>query len=193
MNANGMADFIVNVLESSDTQRIHFTFVGKSGLKIPIDGGRFRRVARAIRGGTIKVAYPVPTGPFSAFYDAKSNTFSIAEGLPISSRMFNALIVHESLHAAFDLNKSVLTHFESEAVAYVAQGFYLRNSGYGGKIAAATNEDGRAHIGFQVAQHVNPQQRVVNFDDAWIQELHMDLAARRGYANKLDKEVKGDH
>ena len=188
-----MADFIVHVLESSDTQRISFTFVGKSGLKIPIDGGRFSRVARAIRGGTIKVIYPVPTGPYSAFYDAKSNTFSIAEGLPISSRMFNALIVHESLHAAFDLNKSVLTHFESEAMAYVAQGFYLKNSGYSGKIAAATNEDGPAYIGFQVAQNMNPQQRIVNFDDAWVQELHTDLAARRGYANKLDREIRGDH
>ena len=188
-----MADFIVQVLESSDTQRINFTFVGKSGLKIPIDGSRFSRVARAIRGGTIKVAYPVPTGPYSAFYNAKSNTFSIADGVPISSRIFNALVVHESVHAAFDLNRSVLTVFESEAVAYVAQGFYLRNSGYSGKIAAATNEDGPVYIGFQVAQTVSPQHRVVNFDDAWVQELHMDLATRRGYANKLDDEVRGDH
>jgi hypothetical protein len=193
MNAKTMADFMVRVLESSDAQRISFTFVGKSGLQIPIDGGRFSRVARAIRDGTIKVAYPAPTGPYSAFYNAKSNTFAITEGAPISSRMFTALVVHESVHAAFDLNKSVLTVFESEAVAYVAQGFYLRNSGYSGKIAAATNEDGPVYIGFQVAKTVSPQNRVVNFDDTWVQELHTDLAQRRGYANRLDQQVTGDH
>jgi hypothetical protein len=107
--------------------------------------------------------------------------------------MFNALVVHESVHAALDLNKTVLTHFDAEAAAYVVQGFYLRNSGYGAKMAAAFNEDGPVYIGYQAAQTMNPQKRIVTFNDTWVQELHMDLGKRSGYANKLDEAGKGDH
>lgn len=189
MDKKRLTGLILAILENNDTQRINFTLVGKSGRAIPVSGARFRRVARAIRSGTINIDYPAPTGsPFKAFYNVKTNTLSVTRDVPFSSRMFDALIVHEALHAAFDLNKSVMTVFESEAAAYIAQGAYLKNSGYGSKIDGATSEDGPVYIGYRLAQSAT-----VDFDDAWMKELETDLSQRRGYAGKLDKEATFDH
>ena len=192
MTAKKLTELIIAILENQDTQRIRFTLIGKSDREIPVTGARFSRVARAIRSGTIKVDYPTNTGPFAAFYHKARNTMSVGRSAPFSSRIFDALIVHESLHAAFDLNKSVMTVFEAEAAAYIAQGFYLKNSGYGGKIAAVTKEDGPVFIGYNIAK-TSPENRVIQFDDVWVKELQIDLSHRKGYEGKLDKEFRGDH
>jgi len=42
----------------------------------------------------------------------------------------DALIIHESVHAAYDLRRITIPWVDNEAAAYVAQGYYLRNSGY---------------------------------------------------------------
>jgi hypothetical protein len=59
----------------------------------------------------------------------QANTFYLGNN-PRWSRSFNALIVHESVHASFDLNRVEIPWVDNEAAAYIAQGFYLRNSGY---------------------------------------------------------------
>ena len=46
-----------------------------------------------------------------------------------SSRLFNPLIVHECVHAAFDLARTSIPWIDNEAAGYIAQAYYARNSG----------------------------------------------------------------
>ncbi len=132
----GVKEQIAQVLSSNETRRIHFSFEGTSGQRVSVDHTSFRRVAAALSGGQIDVV----EGEFTtdiAMYSAKTNvsrgwaanTFYLGKN-PRWSRLFNALIVHESVHASFDLTRSSLPWVDNEAAAYIAQGYYLRNAGF---------------------------------------------------------------
>jgi hypothetical protein len=126
---------MIEILNSDETRRIRFSFRGSSGATISVDQTSFTRVAEALGNGTINVV----EGHFNddkAMYSARAergqaaNTFYLGRH-PRWSRLFNALIVHESVHASFDLTRSTLPWLDNEAAAYIAQAYYARNSGLG--------------------------------------------------------------
>lgn len=125
---------MLEILRSNETRRIHFSFRGTSGATVSLGPSDFRLVAEAIAADRIAIVegrFTTDTAMYSAFAssDSAANTFYLGAN-PRYSRSFNALIVHESVHAAFDLRSVTIPWIDNEAAAYVAQGFYLRNSGY---------------------------------------------------------------
>ena len=132
----GVKQQMIEVLRSNETRRIRFSFRGTSGREITIEPSMFGRVADALAQDRIAVVegrFTTDIAMYSAFADAgtnsAANTFYLGQN-PRWSRSFNALVVHESVHAAFDLSRTTIPWIDNEAAAYIAQGFYLRNSGY---------------------------------------------------------------
>jgi hypothetical protein len=126
---------MIEILRSDETRRIRFSFRGTSGATISVDQSSFRRVADALQSGAISVVegrFNTDTAMYSARADAATNvaanTFYLGRHHRFS-RLFNALIVHESVHASFDLTRSSLPWIDNEAAAYIAQAYYARNSG----------------------------------------------------------------
>jgi len=127
-------DQMLEVLRSNETRRIHFSFQGTTGATVSVGPSDFRLVADALASDHIAVVegrFDSDIAMYSAFAsgDSAANTFYLGRN-PRYSRSFNALIVHESVHAAYDLRRVTIPWVDNEAAAYVAQGYYLRNSGY---------------------------------------------------------------
>jgi hypothetical protein len=127
-------DQIVGILNSSETSRIRFSFTGLEGT-VNVEPGMFHSVASAIRRNQISIV----ENHFDediAMYSARANS---SEGVAAntlylgrnqrSSRLFNALIVHEAVHAAFDISSRSMPWIDNETAGYIAQAYYARNSG----------------------------------------------------------------
>lgn len=138
----GAKEQMISVLRDGDTARIRFNFNGAGvgamslGTPISIDGSVFRRVATALSNGTLHVVenhFSENKMVYAAWDDDangySANTFYLGN-TPRYSRDFNGLVVHESVHAYFDLTRFSVQWVDNEAAAYIAQAYYLRNSGY---------------------------------------------------------------
>jgi len=138
----GAKQQMISILRSGEASRIRFSFNGSStggmdlGRPISITGGAFTRVAQAIANGTLNVVenhFDENRMVYAARDDAQNgfsaNTFYLGN-TPRYSRDFNALVVHEAVHAYFDLERVTIQWVDNEATAYIAQAYYLRNSGY---------------------------------------------------------------
>lgn len=132
----GVKEQMLGILRNSETRRIDFSFSGTGGSRITVDQTTFRRVADALEHDRIAIVenrFSTDIAMYSARADSGSgtaaNTFYLGRN-PRWSRTFNALIVHESVHASFDLTRTTIPWVDNEAAAYIAQGYYLRNSGY---------------------------------------------------------------
>jgi hypothetical protein len=130
----GVKEQIVGILHSSETRRVRFSFQGTGGT-VSVDPSMFQTVANAIVRDEIRIVenhFPKDV----AMYSARANTAEGVEANTLylgrnqrSSRLFNALIVHESVHAAFDLARMSMPWIDNEAAGYIAQAYYARNSG----------------------------------------------------------------
>jgi hypothetical protein len=101
------------------------------------------------------------------------------------SRDFNALVVHESVHAFFDVTRRSIPWLDNEAVAYIAQGYYLRNSGYP---AARLEEDEPYEIGYHVANAYARNSDASN----WIVTLRDKLNNDQRYSSYIHSRFRGD-
>src|SRR5882757_8503432 len=126
---------MIGILRSSETSRIVFSY-SSSGATASINGDTFRGIATGLENGHFRVVegrYTENKLTYSAWADSSTgdaaNTFYLGDNNR-TSRDFNALVVHESVHAFFDKNSTTIPWVDNEAIAYIAQGFYLRNSGY---------------------------------------------------------------
>ena len=148
----GVKEQMIQILRSDETARINFAY--KSGqATATISGNSFRRIARGLENGHFSVVAGRHTDnmiTYSAWADASTNsaanTFYLGNNLRWS-RDFNALVVHEAVHAFFDLTRATIPWADNEAAAYIAQGYYLRNSGF---------PDGRIEFGspFRMGYHI---------------------------------------
>lgn len=128
----GAKEQMIGILRDRDTARIRFTYTG--GRTVTINRETFTRVADGLDSDHFHV---VP-GHFTEnkiVYSSRregelaANTFYLGNNQRWS-RDFNALVVHEAVHAFFDLTRTEIPWVDNEAAAYIAQGYYLRNSGY---------------------------------------------------------------
>jgi hypothetical protein len=131
----GAKEQMIGILRSSETSRIKFDYTS-SGATASINGDTFRRIATGLERGDFHVVegkYTEDKLAYSAWADSTTgdaaNTFYLGNNNR-TSRDFNALVVHESVHAFFDLTSTTIPWVDNEAIAYIAQGFYLRNSGF---------------------------------------------------------------
>ncbi len=140
---------ILEILKSNETRRINFSFTGDDGTQITINYTSFQRVAGAIEGGSISLGTS-STPNADGEYLGGSNSLTISSTFLRdygNSRLFNALIVHEAVHASFDLSRSRILAIDGEVAGYIAQGFYLRNSGYTRSIRDPLMRLGRECVG----------------------------------------------
>ncbi|MDM7921276.1 MAG: hypothetical protein QUS14_03165 [Pyrinomonadaceae bacterium] len=132
----GVKDHMISILRSDETQRIRFSFRGSSGNTVTLEPGAFRRIADGMQRNQLHVVegrFSDNRMVYSSWVDTANdyaaNTFYLGRNQR-SSRDFNALVVHEAVHAWFDVARVEIPWVDNEAAGYIAQACYLRNSGY---------------------------------------------------------------
>lgn len=186
----GIREKMMRILRSSDTQRISFSLTGSTGITISVDGSSFRRVAQAIEENNIQVQ----TGGVAdgwAKYSARAEGTSAANTFYIganntSSRDFDGLIVHEAVHASFDLTSTTLPWIDNEVAAYVAQGYYLRNSGYS---TSRMDTLGMPYLGRMIVNEIRNGGEVNGF---WMEQLRNSLLSDPTYHSYIRGTFTGD-
>lgn len=122
---------VKSVLNDSDTQKIKsFSFSG-----IGFDPRTFTVLAGFIDRDEIKVEYNSSLNG-SAEYDYKTNTIFV--GFRFAGTYSNtALVVHECVHAVYDVAKTKMSVAISEAIAYIVQSQYVyANAGPGKRLSS---------------------------------------------------------
>ncbi len=186
----GLRERVMRILRSGDAQRVNFTFNGSAGTPISVDGSSFRRVAQAIEENTISVQSG-GVGDGWAKYSARAEGTSAANTLYIganntSSRDFDGLIVHEAVHASFDLTSTTIPWIDNEIAAYIAQGYYLRNSGYS---ASRMDTLAMPYLGRMI---VNEIRTGGDIDGFWMDQLRASLLADPTYHSYIRGTFTGD-
>ncbi len=186
----GVKEQMMGILRNSDTSRIRFTY--RSGqVTATINGDTFRRVADGLASDHFHVVpgrHADNMISYSAWADSsnntEANTFYLGNNQR-SSRDFDALVVHEALHAFFDLTKLTIPWADNEAAAYIAQGFYLRNSGY----PESRMEPGEPYrVGYLIAG------TIANGVDAssMMADLRQNLLSDSRYSHYISSTFHGD-
>ena len=180
----GLKEQMMRVLNDDQTRRIRFSMTGSTGLSISVDATSFRRVSGAIQNGHITVAEGGIAAGW-AQYNARNNTFNVSTGQEFS-RAFNALLVHESVHASFDLSSSVLPWVDNETAAYIAQGYYLRNSGFS---RSRLDELGQPYLGVLIVDSI---VRTGTPDRTLMEEMRGTLLSSPDYHSYIRGTFTGD-
>ncbi len=118
---------ILTILNSREARQINFNFQSITSSRVEVGGVSFQRVARAIRNGII-----VPTDNLAELDDSADlaeyhsyNNHLVAQS-PRHNFENEAVIIHESVHASFDITRSVLPKIDDELAGFFAEAFYLR-------------------------------------------------------------------
>jgi hypothetical protein len=128
---------VLQVLNGPTVARIRFRFPIR-GSHVTITRQTFQHVARAIVSGQVTVAPPTDLAPSVAaqYNDVErhraNGSLVRADTLEVKSaagRLNEAHVVHESLHAAYDLLRTGIDANAEEASAYVCSALYCRMTG----------------------------------------------------------------
>jgi hypothetical protein len=189
----GVKEQMIGILRSGETSRIRFSFRGTNGATVSVDPSSFERVAAALHSGTIGIVegrFNTDIAMYSAQADvasnAAANTFYLGRN-PRYSRLFNALVVHEAVHASFDLSRSRLPWVDNEAAAYIAQAYYARNSGLN-------------RMAFRLGSHPSTAYQIVtnmranstSDVDFFLDALRSTLRGDSMYSHNINNEFRGD-
>lgn len=185
---------MLEILRSNETRRISFSFTGTvSGANISVDRTTFQRVADAVQNDTIGIVQGggVPDG--MAMYAARENVMKGHEANTFyfgrndrSSRIFNALVVHESVHASFDLTRTTIPWLDNETTAFIAQGYYLRNSGLDRSRLITGSEP---YLGMMLVDSI---ARGDGIDRFYLEQLHGRLESSEQYHGYIRGTFTGD-
>jgi len=181
-----MRQTLVNVLRDVHTQRIGFTYASAGGARFRISPNDFEAVAAAIDNGAIGVVEG-GADPGKARYSirrdgaSQGNTFYIGQN-NAAPKVFKSLLVHEAVHAAYDLNRVQMPWLDNEAIAYIAQGFYILSAGEDGGLSNL------AFLGLEVAR---VYQTGAN-DPFWENELRASLLTDPTYQHYINGNFRGD-
>src|SRR6516164_6786619 len=107
---------ISSLLSSADVQKVKAFSIGT----FKLDPVLLKNVASAVTNGDIKVKYDAAKYQGWAEYDVISNTFFVGFTSPTLTQ--KGLIVHEAVHAYFDMkNETTMKVVDSESAAYLTQ------------------------------------------------------------------------
>jgi hypothetical protein len=117
---NDVETTVANILTGSEIQKINsFTFYGKH-----FTPTTFANIKSMIEAGFIKVVHDEKKVGM-AEYDYASNTMYL--GFKTTSELTKkALVVHEAVHAVYDMVKMKMSVADSESIAYIVQCQYAR-------------------------------------------------------------------
>ena len=176
---------IVETLDPTDTyaqrrlKAVDFSLAG-----FAISGAKLKSVAAAVANGRIGIEVG-DTGPnFAAAYTLGANRhFTLRETKSVQDDNWRSQIVHESIHAAFDIEGTRPPDEIDEAVAYLGETVWFRAGGLGRVVTApdaAANIYGAASaLEARLDLHSKPGQRLTR-DQA--QDLIAAINGHPGYA-----------
>lgn len=128
-------DEVLDALTSDATRRINFAFTSISGRTISVDSTTFQRVVDAILADRIAVSEETRAGT-GGTYDSllegetAGRSGSLTARPTRNRRRERGYIVHEAVHASFDLTyTSTLPELENEAASFIAQFLFYRHAG----------------------------------------------------------------
>ena len=181
-----MKQTVIDVLKNSHTQKIKFTYTSADGAKFRIYPNDFKTVQLNIEYGNIDVqAGGVPAGKakysLKKHGNSKANTFYIGRN-NAAPNVFNSLLVHESVHAIYDLKGITMPWLDNEAIAYIAQGFYILSAGEDGGLSE------QAYIGLEIAG----QYQNGGGDSFWEDALRESLLNDPLYSRYINGNFEGD-
>ncbi|MGH9819199.1 MAG: hypothetical protein ACRD43_03435, partial [Pyrinomonadaceae bacterium] len=146
----------------------------------------FTTVAHAIEQGHIHLHEGgVPQGV--AVYNRWHNRLSIGVG-GRQSRIFEALIIHEAVHAFFDRRHISLPEVDSEAAGYIAQGCYLRTSNFD-RNRLGQSENNEVLTGMLIADGIAARHGVSTVN---LNELRASLFADNHYRRYINGTFAGN-
>jgi hypothetical protein len=130
---------VIRILRGPVAARIRFAFPdgmsGAAGRVLTVTPTDFHVVSRAIEAGTIHVvtAVDLPAG-WDAQYNRRARTRRDGTRIPartielsrMTGRYAEGSIVHECLHAYYDLTGAALSTLNNEASAFVTSSLYYR-------------------------------------------------------------------
>jgi len=181
-----MKQTVIDVLKNSHTQKIRFTYVGTTGWVLRILPNDFITIALAIdnnkidvqKGGAAagKARYSIKNNG-----NSKANTFYLGRN-NTSQTVYDSLLVHESVHAIFDLKGLTMPWLDNEVIAYIAQGFYIMSAG---EDAGLSKE---ALLGLEIAK-IFPN---IKKDPFFLDELKGSLLTNPMYHDYIRGTFVGD-
>ena len=186
-----LKDTFVNVLKNAYTGRIDFNYVATTGTVFSLRGAHFTQIANRISNGTLDVqtdaTLPAGVAKYTALSggDATANTFYVCSAPPLG-RLFEGLIVHEAVHAVFDMYQTTVEWIDNEAIAYIAQGFYLKLVGFDENNLSSVSQP---YFGLQLANSISAHGVL---DDFWLQALRESLSSDPLYHDYIRTTFRGD-
>lgn len=129
---------VLETLRNPVARRINFSFVAGNGMRITVNQTTFERVAAAIeRGGGVRggigliVRTTMPDPNAGAMYFPQEDR-TINPPIPANTIIVNPIngprqqgqLIHEAVHASFDLTLTRLPAVDNEAAAYIAIALY---------------------------------------------------------------------
>jgi hypothetical protein len=125
---------VIHFLTHGASQRIEFSFVSTTRRTIEVNRTTFQRVADAIRSGRITLVETTKFLPgVGAEYMGQAGIKNAANTMrirPAIGRIEQSQLLHECVHASFDLTFSNgIPWSEEEATCYIAEILYCRRTG----------------------------------------------------------------
>lgn len=181
-----MRQTVIDTLRDNHTRTIGFTLTGTTGMRIRVSPRDFLTVATAIENGTINVVEggaPKGKAKYTLTNDGNdvANTLYVGEK-DASDNVFKSLLVHESVHAIFDLKRATMPWLDNEVVAYISQGFYVKSAGEDGGLSE------QAMLGLEIARAFNE----IEEDPFWLENLRGSLLSSPTYHGYIRGEFRGD-
>jgi hypothetical protein len=153
METKSVGQAIARVLRSSACRKIDF-YVGS----FHVDSAGFELVAKALDTGKIKVVIYEELADGAA-YSEKLNVIGVASADVCTTALGRSLVVHEAVHALYDLRKLSFDPATGEATSYISgalfESYTLREflGGVGGAAFAATG-GARGSVGKTVSRAI---------------------------------------
>lgn len=123
-------DDAIRLLRGHQAARIKFSFPSSAGGNITVNSSTFERVATAIENDIISVddtvRLPADIGAIYVPDRTPGGEMLLRREI---GRQHNGEVIHESVHASFDLTHSTLPRVDDEAAAYIASALYWRMTG----------------------------------------------------------------
>lgn len=131
METKTVGQAMARVLRSTACRKIDF-YVGS----FHVDGAGFELVAKALDSGRIKVKIDDPFEDGGATYEVRHNTIVVTSADICGTALGREFVVHECVHALYDIRKALLDPVTGEATSYVTgalfNGYALRDFVTGG-------------------------------------------------------------
>lgn len=144
---NDVETMVVNILTGAEAKKINgFTFFGKTFSVLT-----FNNIKNLIEAGFIKAEYDEKKSGM-AEYDYGNNTLYL--GFKSTSELTKkALVVHEAVHAVYDMVKMKMSVADSESIAYIVQCQYARANAPEGSSRLQSSNSGNDKV-FEVGWRI---------------------------------------